>query len=228
MATKKKQPTQSQEEKNVGAAISSIELFLKDKKNQKRLSWAVIAVLVVVFGIIAINRWYIQPLKAEARAQLFPAEQLFMVGDYHTALYGDGNLMGFAEIADQYGKKAGKIVYFYKGICQLHTDDNEGAIESLKKYNGKEKITKARAYCCIADAYVNLDNNAEALKWYKKAAAVDANSYTAGYLLKAGIICEEMGDNEQALQFYDEISVKYPNTLEAYEVGKYISRLKNI
>jgi len=230
MATKKKQSAKkqnTQEEVKLGTAISSIELFFQDKKNQNRIFITVIAILVIVFGIVAINRWYLQPLKAEARAQMFPAEQLFMDGDYLTALNGDGNVMGFAEVADQYGNKAGKVVYFYKGICQLHTGDNEGAIESLKKYSGKDKITKARAYCCIADAYVNLDDYTEALKWYKKAIAVDSHGFIAGYLLKAGIICEEIGNNEQALKFYDEISVKYPNTLEAYEVGKYISRLKN-
>jgi tetratricopeptide (TPR) repeat protein len=230
MATKKKQSAKkqtTQEEVKIGTAISSIELFFQDKKNQNRIFITIIAILVIVFGIVALNRWHLQPLKTEARAQMFPAEQLFMDGDYLTALNGDGNVMGFAEVANQYGKKAGKIIYFYKGICQLQTGDNEGAIESLKKYGGKEKLTKARTYCCIADAYVNLDNNAEALKWYKKAIAVDGNTYTAGYLLKAGIICEEMGDNAQALKFYDEITVKYPNTIEAYEVGKYISRLKN-
>ncbi|NLB67304.1 MAG: tetratricopeptide repeat protein [Bacteroidales bacterium] len=230
MATKKKQSAKkqnTQDEVKLGTAISSIELFFQDKKNQNRVFITTIVILVIVFGIVALNRWYLQPLKAEAKAQMFPAEQLFMEGDYVTALNGDGNVMGFAEIAHQYGNKAGKIIHFYKGICQLKTGDNEGAIKSLKEYSGKEKIAKARAYCCIADAYVNLDDNAEALKWYKKAIAVDSNTYTAGYLLKAGIICEEMGDNEQALHFYDEISVKHPNTLEAYEVGKYISRLKN-
>ena len=225
MATKKKHSTQ--EEVKLGTAISSIELFFQDKKNQQRLFIVTSAIIVIVFGIIAINRWYLQPLKAEARAQMFPAEQLFMDGDYATALNGDGNVMGFAQIANQYGNKAGKIIYFYKGICQLQTGDNEGAIKSLKKYDGKDKIAKARAYCCIGDAYVNLDKNAEALKWYKKAIAEESHAYTAGYLLKAGIISEEMGDNEQALKFYDEISIKYPNSIEAYEVGKYISRLKN-
>jgi hypothetical protein len=47
----------------------------------------------------------------------------------------------------------------------------------------------------------------------------------AGYLLKAGMICEEMGQNDKALAYYDQIKVKYPQSLEAYDVDKYISRI---
>jgi TolA-binding protein len=45
-------------------------------------------------------------------------------------------------------------------------------------------------------------------------------------LLKAGIVAEELGNNDKALEFYKEIQVKYPQTFEGYEVNKYISRLK--
>ena len=51
--------------------------------------------------------------------------------------------------------------------------------------------------------------------------------YRAGYLLKAGTLCEEMGDDAQALKFYQEIKTRYPQTIEAYEIDKYISRIEN-
>jgi len=37
---------------------------------------------------------------------------------------------------------------------------------------------------------------------------------------------EELGDKENAIKAYEEIKVKYPQTVEGYEIDKYISRIK--
>lgn len=205
--------------------VSSFEKFIK--KYQKILSWGVIAILVIVFGVLAINRWVVKPAQEEARGQMFAAERLFAEGNFAQALEGDGNILGFAQVADQYGSKAGKAVWLYAGICAYQTGDFEAAAGYLKKYNGKDKILKARALSCLGDTYVNLDQKSKALGCYKKAAALEENMYRAGYLLKAGILCEEMGNDAQALKYYQEIKTRYPQTIEAYEIDKYISRIEN-
>lgn len=220
--SKKNQPTQP--ENNVGEAVSSFELFLQ--KNQKVLLNALLAIAVIVFAIIAINKWYVAPKKAEAKAQMFAAEKLFRANSYEVALNGDGNILGFNQIIDEYGSKAGKSVYLYAGICALQLGNNEDAISFLKKFKGDDILT-ARAYCCIGDAYANMGDNAKALSQYKKAAGVAENLYAAQYLMKAGIIAEEMGDNAQAVKLYEEIQTKYPQSYEGYEVGKYIARINN-
>ena len=73
----------------------------------------------------------------------------------------------------------------------------------------------------------NMKDYANALASYKKAASLGDNELTAGYLLKAGLVSEEMGDNDGALKFYKEIETKYPQTLEGYDIQKYISRIEN-
>ena len=205
--------------------VSSFEKFIK--KYQNILFWGIIGILVIVFGILAVNRWVVKPAQEEARGQMFPAEQLFAAGEYETALNGDGNNLGFAQVAEQYGSKAGKAVWLYAGICAYNTGDNEAAVSYLRKYNGKDKILKARALCCLGDAYVNLDKKAAALDCYKKAAALEENIYRAGYLLKAGIVCEDLGNTAEALKYYKEIESRYPQSIEAYEIQKYISRIEN-
>lgn len=205
--------------------VSSFEKFIK--KYQNILFWGIIGILVIVFGILAVNRWVVKPAQEEARGQMFPAEQLFAAGEYETALNGDGNNLGFAQVAEQYGSKAGKAVWLYAGICAYNTGDNEAAVSYLRKYNGKDKILKARALCCLGDAYVNLDKKAAALGCYKKAAALEENIYRAGYLLKAGIVCEDLGNTAEALKYYKEIESRYPQSIEAYEIQKYISRIEN-
>ena len=87
-------------------------------------------------------------------------------------------------------------------------------------------ILTARAIACTGDAYSILENNAEALKFYIQAADHADNVYAAAYLLKAGIICEEMGKPQEALVYYQRVKDNYPTTPEGYEIDKYITRIK--
>ena len=50
--------------------------------------------------------------------------------------------------------------------------------------------------------------------------------FSAGYLLKAGVTCEELGDDTRALAFYQQIKDNYPQSMEAYDIDKYISRIE--
>lgn len=215
----------AQNEPQVENQTTSFETFVK--KYQNIIFWTVLAILVIVFGTLAYQKWIAKPAQEEAAAQTFVAEQNFMAQDWETALNGDGNNLGFAQVIDQYGAKAGQAVYFEAGVCALQLGNNEDAIKYFGKYNGKDNIIKAKALCCTGDAYANLGENAKALDFFKKAAAVESNLYTAAYLLKAGIISEEMGDEAAALKFYEEIKTKYPQSMEAYEIDKYISRIQN-
>ena len=223
MAKNNQQETQNEQ---VTTAVSGVEEFFK--KNQKWIEWALIALLVVIFGIFAVNRWVVAPARAEAQGQMFQAERLFDEGNFEAALNGDGNNLGFNDIISNYGKKAGKSVYLYAGLCNLNLGNNEEAIAQLKKYNVKDNVMMGRAYCTIGDAYSNLKDYANALSFYKKAAALDEqNPFNANYLLKAALVCEETGDTDAALKLYKEIETKYPQTLEGVDVQKYISRIEN-
>ena len=79
----------------------------------------------------------------------------------------------------------------------------------------------------MGDAYSNLQDYTSALNWYKKAAALEDNAYAAEYLFKAGLVSEELGDKDGALKLYKEIETKYPQTIEGYDIQKYISRIEN-
>ena len=146
--------------------------------------------------------------------------------EYELALNGDGNVLGFAQIIDEYGAKGGKSVYFYAGVCELQLGNYESAVSYLKKYNGKDRILAGRALSCLGDAYVGLADYAQAVECFVKAAKVSDDLFSAGYLLKAGVTCEELGDNAKALSYYRQIKDDYPNSMEAYDIDKYISRIE--
>lgn len=216
---------QQNPEEQAVSQVTGFETFVK--KYQKILSGGVIAVLIIVFGCLAANKWIIAPAEQEAQGQMFPAEFLLAQGRYAEALNGDGNILGFAQIIDEFGARAGQAVYLYAGICAYNTGDFEAAAGYFKKYSGKDIIIKGKALCALGDSYANLEKYSDAIAAYKKAAATADNAYRAGYLFKAAQVCEKTGNDGEALAFYKEIKTKYPQTPEGFEAGKYISKIEN-
>ena len=51
--------------------------------------------------------------------------------------------------------------------------------------------------------------------------------FAASYLFKAGVVCEELGEPQKALAFYKKIKDQYPQSMEGYDIDKYISRIEN-
>ena len=205
-------------------AVSKTEKFFNE--NGRLLSIIAVAVVVVAAGIFCWYKFAYQPAQAEAQGQMALAEENFRTADYEVALNGDGNVLGFAQIIDEYGKKAGKSVYFYAGVCELQLGNWEQAIKYLQSYNGKDAILAARAEACIGDAYVGLEEYAKALACFEKAAETADNMYAAGYLLKAGLTAEKLGQDEKALGFYQTIKDQYPQSMEGYDIDKYIGRIE--
>ncbi|MBO7479334.1 MAG: tetratricopeptide repeat protein [Bacteroidales bacterium] len=222
MANKNQKPTENQQ--TVGQAVSGTEEFLK--KNGKLLGWIVTCLLLAVVVCLALYNWVIKPAKAAAIDDSFAAENYFAQGEYQTALEGDGSSLGFRDLISQYGAKAGQAVYMYAGVSELQLKNYDEAIKYLKKYKGKDDILAARALSCLGDAYVGTGDLNAALASYEKAIKKAENMYAAAYMLKAGLVCEELGNNDKALEYYQDIKDKYPQSLEAYDIDKYIARIK--
>ena len=111
---------------------------------------------------------------------------------------------------------------------EIHVLTTEIGLAYVKtELQGKDNILAARALACIGDAYVGLEKYGDALNYFEKAAAQADNMFAASYLLKAGVVCEETGDNAKALSFYKQIKDKYPQSMEGYDIDKYISRIES-
>jgi tetratricopeptide (TPR) repeat protein len=223
MAQKNLKDKEAVRQENIEQTVSATEQFYNE---HKKLIWGIVAaVLVIGLGILAYQKFIYQPKCAEAMEQSYPAEMNFQNGEYDLALSGDGNNLGFADIIDEYGTKAGKAVYLYAGICELRLGNYEEALSYLKKYKVKEPILNARARACEGDAYVGLGDYAAAVRCYKAAVAVADNVFAAGYLVKEGTAYEALGQNAEALACYKAVEQDYPQSLEAYDIAKYIARV---
>ncbi len=205
-------------------AVSKTEQFFA--KNARLLSYICLAAVVLCGAVFCWYKFAYQPKVEEARGQMALAEENFRNANYELALNGDGNVLGFVQILDEYGTKAGRSINFYAGVCELQLGNWESAIKYLEAYNGKDAILAARATACLGDAYVGLEDYQKALGYFEKAANTVDNMYAAGYLLKAGAVAEKLGDNAKALGFYELIKDQYPQSMEAYDIDKYIGRIE--
>jgi tetratricopeptide (TPR) repeat protein len=218
-----KRGQQKDAEEKVEIVLSSTEQFLEKYKNY--LIYGVGAVLLATVMYFGYKQLYLAPLQEEAQGQMFVAEQYFRMDSLSLALHGDGNNLGFLQIIEEYGNKAGDVVYFYAGVCQYHLGDYEGAIGNLKKFDVGDEILTARALCCIGDAYVALENYTAAIDYFLKAANYRDNAYSAKYLLRAGLVYETLNKPAEALGIYQRIKNDYGQTAEGREVDKYIGRI---
>lgn len=220
---------EQQEEKNleVSGIIAKTEQFIE--KNKKKLTIVAAAIVVVALAIWAYVALVAQPRQVRAAEDMFAAEQWFNEGNFEQALNGNDQYMGFADIIDEYGStKSGNLAKYYAGICQLNLGQYNEAIDLLKSYKGKDLFTGAEALMLIGDAYAELENAADAAKYYEKAAAKSQNLIVAPTALwKAGMMYISLGNNEAAVKAFQQIKDNYPESPEYSEADKYIAYAEN-
>ena len=220
-----KQNVQKDEERleSIESTLGQTELFIEN--NKKTITTVVLVIVVVALAIFGVKKYYFEPREAEAQTAIFRAEQLFENDDYATALNGDGNNLGFIDVINEYGgTKSGNLARYYAGICYLNTGDYNNAIKYLGEFKGKDHIVKPLATGAMGDAYMELDNAAEAAKCYEKAAMESKNSFTSPMMLmKAGFAYEMVNNYQKALDMYKIIKAEYPNSNEGFSIEKNIA-----
>ncbi|MBR4838596.1 MAG: tetratricopeptide repeat protein [Bacteroidales bacterium] len=220
-----KENVQKDEERleSIESTLGKTEMFVEE--NRKPILIAVVAIVLVVMAIFGLRKFVYEPREAEAQTAIFHAEQLFENDDYATALNGDGNNLGFINIIEEYGgTKAGNLARYYAGICYLNTGDFNNAVKYLGEFKGKDQLVKPLATGAMGDAYMELDNAAEAAKCYERAAKESANSFTSPMMLmKAGYAYEMVENYQKALEMYKIIKADYPNSNEGFSIEKNIA-----
>lgn len=220
-----KENVQKDEERleQIETTLGKTEMFIE--KHQKSIMIVIAAIIVVILAVFGFKKFVVEPREAAAQTAIFRAEQLFENDDYATALNGDGNNAGFLDVINEYGStKTGNLARYYAGICYLNTGDFNNAIKYLGEYKGKDQIVRPLAIGAMSDAYMELDNAAEAAKCYERAANETANSFTGPmFLMRAGLAYEMVENYKKALDMYKTIKAEYPNSNEGFNIDKYIA-----
>lgn len=219
----KKEETHSELE-NVGRVLSSSEAFIE--KYQKQILYGVSVIVLCVLAVLAFRNFYLVPREEAAENAMYKAQNYFAVDSFRVALEGDGSVIGFKEIASEYGMTpSGKLAHAYAGICYYKLGKYQDAIKSLSQYDGEDNFFKTVVVGLSGDCYAELGDVSKAQNYYKKAID-DKNEISARYLKKSGILYESKGDAVNAEKMYQQIKDEYPQSIEAADIDKYLGRVQ--
>jgi len=208
-------------------ALTRSEQFIED--NQKALTYIIGGLIVALLIIIGGNRYYLKPLNEEAAADMYYAERFFEMDSFNLALNGYGTYPGFLNVMDDYGlSKSAKLSRYYAGVCYHQLGDHEAAIKLLNKFKTDDLLVGAAKYSTLGDAYVEMDDLNKAITAYSSGIDKYKNNFSSPIILKKlGIVYEEQGKLEDALDTYKAIESTYPGSTEGKEIKKYIGRVES-
>ncbi|NIG56131.1 tol-pal system YbgF family protein [Chitinophaga sp. Cy-1792] len=199
-------------------------------KNKNIINIALLAVVVVVGGFFAYNRFVKAPNEKKAQEMVFQAQNYFAVDSFKLALNGDGNNFGFLQVINKYGgTQAGNIAKYSAGVCYIRLGEFQKGIEQLKDFSSSDLMLQPSAYGLIGDAYMELNQVNDGIEYYKKAGHYNDNEMIAPvYLFRAGMALEKAGKAQDAIAIYKEIKEKYPLSNEGKDMDKYLARLGDV
>ena len=212
---------------HIEETLSKTEQFIEE--NQKSLMTIIGAIVGIVALFSVYQNFYIKPMEKEAQAEMYMAELYFQKDSFNLALNGDGQYLGFLDIADDYSStNVGQLANYYAGLSYLHTADYDNAIEYLGDFSSDDIILSSLALGCIGDAYMELGDTDAALDAYADAVNNSANDFTAPrYMMKQAMIYTSNGDNNKALDLFKAIQSDYKTSREANGIEKFIARVEN-
>ncbi len=204
------------------------------EKNQKPLLGAIILVAVCVLGYFAYTQYIKAPKEAEAMNEMFQAQNYWEQALtapakdslYNLSLQGGEGKYGFIDIIENYsGTNAANLAHYYAGMAYLNTNKYQEAIAQLDKFSSDDDMLAPLSKGAIGDAFVQLGQNEDALKYYEEAATMRTNDFTTPrFLLKAGIAAMSLNQNDKALANFKKITEDYPKATEAAKAKIYTGR----
>ena len=206
---------------------TSTENFFK--KNQKSLTYALVAAIVLIGGFFGYTELYQKPREAKAADAMFMAEKYFANDSSNFVLNGDGQSKGVVYIIKEFsGTKAANLAKYYAGVSYFRMNDFNKSIEYLKDFSTDAKQIQAVAYGTLGDAYASLNKVDEAVSHYKKAGEYfpEDEAISSEYLFRAAAYLELNNKTDEAIELYTKIKNEYPKSEKGFMADKYINRLK--
>src|SRR5581483_2759720 len=189
-----KQPAHLEEEKNPVVQFQNAW-----DKYGKQASYVLLAIIVIIGGYLAYRNFISEPKEKQAGEAMFHAEEYYRMDSTRLALNGDNINPGFLKVLSKYsGTKAANLASFYAGSCYMKLGDFNNAVKYLKDFSTPVKQLQERAYGLLADAYSELNRNAEAAEQYKKAGTYFEKDelFSPEYLFRSGYLYESMGKKQ--------------------------------
>ncbi len=204
------------------------------EKNQKGIIGVIAVVAICVLGYFAYHQYIQKPKEAEAMNEMFQAQNYWEQALtapakdslFNLSLQGGNGKFGFLDIIENYGgTDAANLAHYYAGMAYLNLNKYQEAIEQLDKFKSKDEILAPLAKGAIGDAFAQLNQNEDALKYYEEAAKMRTNDFTTPrFLLKAGIAAMAVNKSDKALKHFKAIKEDYPKSPEVTKAEIYTGR----
>ena len=217
---------EKKQDEMVNEVVSSSEKFLV--KNQKTIISVLVAVIAFIAIVLSVKQFYFEPREAKAHEAMFQSVLAFEKDSMDLALNGNDEFDGLLAVIDNYGStEAGNLACAYAGLAYYEKGEYENAKNYLSKFSANDVLLAPAVTAAIGNALVNMDNAAEAVKYFEKAAKEAANEvFSPLYLIKAANVYEKLGDKTAALRVYEQIKKEYPTSQQASTIDAYIERVK--
>lgn len=218
------QETKEQPTLDIEAAYDKTETYINE--NKKSLALIIGGVIALVGVFFLWKFWYQEPRNEEAAVAMYKAEIWFQKDSFNLAINGKGDTLGMQAVVDEYGStRSGNIAKYYLGVSYLRTGNWDLAIENLEDFDSDDMFLSSMSIGMIGDAYMEKNMVDDAVDYYLKAANRNPNKFTSPtYLKKAAFAEEGRGNKEAALKLYEQIKVDYPESQDAAQIDKYITR----
>ncbi|MCQ2287324.1 MAG: tetratricopeptide repeat protein [Bacteroidales bacterium] len=222
LGAKKSAQTEEQQQNFVS---KSVEFY---NKYQNVIYGVLIAIIVIVGGLIALNKFYIVPRNEKASAAIVKPIEMFAYGDslaLNAALEGTEEDDGFLTIISDYKMtRTANTAKYYAALCYLRQDNKEEALDYLLQFKKKEDVMWYAAQALIADLYDEQGEEETAIKYYKKAVKGEDPYFTPISLFKLGQMYERSENWGEALKCYQTIENDFYEQYAAMGVDRYLER----
>lgn len=184
--------------------------------------------LVIVGGLLGYKKFVSEPRAKEAQDMIWKAQYYFEIDSLDLALNGDGNFLGFAQVADEYGSTTtGNLAKFYVAVINHQKGEYEAALQYYKDADLGDDVLRVMATGNQGDVLVELGKPVEAATQFMKAADMVKSDYTTPmFLMKAGIVYQQQNDWKNAAKCFGRIASDYPGSPDANTAKKYAARAK--
>jgi tetratricopeptide (TPR) repeat protein len=206
-------------------------------RNQSYILGIIGIIAVSVLGYLGYQQFIQEPKEESASNELFYPLQYFSQAQqsgvpsdslYTLALEGAEGKYGLLDIVDEYsGTRSANLARYAAGISYMKLNRYQEAISYLEDFKTDDAILGPVSLGNIGDAFVQLGQNEDALRFYEKALAEDTNDFTTPlYLQKAGVTALELGQNQKALEYFTRIRENYPESAQGAGVDAFIGMAK--
>jgi len=202
--------------------------------NQKYIFIVIGIVAALVLGYLGYQKLIQEPANEEGINEMYHAQKHFndavngVSSDslYNVALKGSEGKYGMLDIIEEYsGTPAANLANYYAGMAYLNLKDYKNAIMHLDDFKSEDEAAGPMAKGSIGDAFMQLNQPEDALKYYLQAAKMKSNPLTTPtYYYKAGVTALNLGKADEALKYFNTIKDTYPDAPEASSVDVFIGK----